>query len=229
MSHPLVLGPIEPAAARKVRFWDRIARRYAADPIADLAGYEHTLKRVQELLQPTDKVLELGCGTGSTALRLATFTQSLLATDLSAEMIAIAQEKLAVQPMSNLRFAQADADDPGLGGETHDVVLAFNLLHLLGDLDTALVGVMQALRPGGLFISKTPCVGEMNPLITRLALPLARAVGKAPDVRCFTGEQLLTAIERQGLIPMAVERHGTPGKKDIRAFIVARKPQSMRG
>jgi hypothetical protein len=32
------------AAARKARFWDRIARKYAADPIADMAGYEATLR-----------------------------------------------------------------------------------------------------------------------------------------------------------------------------------------
>jgi len=229
MFDPHALGPLDPAAARKVRFWDRIARRYAADPIADLAGYEHTLKRVQGLLRPTDKVLELGCGTGSTALRLAPFTHSLLATDLSGEMIAIAQEKLAAQPMPNLRFARADADAPGVTNGDHDVVLAFNLLHLLGDLDAALAAVVQALRPGGLFISKTPCVGEMNPLITRVALPLARALGKAPDVDCFTGEQLLAAIERQGLEPVAVERHGTRGKKDVRAFIAARKPEATRG
>ena len=42
-----------------------IARRYAADPVADPAGYEATLTRVQGLLGPQDNVLELGCGTGT--------------------------------------------------------------------------------------------------------------------------------------------------------------------
>jgi ubiquinone/menaquinone biosynthesis C-methylase UbiE len=59
------------AAARKARFWDRIARKYAADPIADMAGYEATLQRVQGLLSTEQDVLEIGCGTGTTALRLA--------------------------------------------------------------------------------------------------------------------------------------------------------------
>ncbi|MBX3638185.1 MAG: SAM-dependent methyltransferase, partial [Rubrivivax sp.] len=59
--------------------------------------------------------------------------------------------------------------------------------------------------------------------VPRLALPLLRAIGKAPKVLCFDEARLRTAIERQGLLVEAVERHGTRGK-DIRAFIVARAP-----
>lgn len=209
--------------ARKARFWDRIAPKYAAEPIADMAGYEATLQRVQALLPPGGHVLEVGCGTGSTALRLAPFTGRMLATDVSPGMIAIARERLAAQPMPQLGFALADADAPGQGQGAYDVVLAFSLLHLVEDLDQALQLLVQALRPGGLLISKTPCLSEMNPLITRLALPLMQAIGKAPQVLRFDAQQLRLALVRQGLEIVSVERHGTRGK-DIRVFIVARKP-----
>lgn len=209
--------------ARKARFWDRTARQYAADPIADVAGYEATLRRVRGLLGPEQAVLEIGCGTGSTALRLAPFTRRLLATDVSSEMITIAREKLADQPVPQLSFAVADADAPIARPGEYDAVLAFNLLHLVADLDRALVLAMRALRPGGLLISKTACLSEMNPLIPWLALPLMRAVGKAPHVLCFDAATLQAAMERHGLEIVAVERHGTRGK-DFRVFIVARKP-----
>lgn len=219
-SQPAAAGA---SAARKARFWDRIAAKYAAHPIADLAGYETTLRRVQGLLCADHDVLELGCGTGTTALRLAPFTRRLLATDVSAGMVAIARQKLAAQPLPRLSFAVADADEPvGLPGEYH-AVLAFNQLHLVADLDRALEMAMQALRPGGLFISKTPCIAEMNPLIRYLALPAMRAVGKAPPVRCFSARALQSAIVRQGMDIVAVERHGTRAR-DFRVFIVARKP-----
>jgi ubiquinone/menaquinone biosynthesis C-methylase UbiE len=217
------LTPVSAALSRKARFWDRIARKYAADPIADLLGYEATLQRVQGLLSPDHDVLEIGCGTGSSALRLAPHTQRLLATDVSAAMIAIAREKLAAQPTEPLSFAVADADEVVSGHGTWDVVLAFNLLHLVDDLDQAIDAAVQALRPGGLLISKTACINEMNPLIPRLALPLMRAIGKAPHVLCFDAGQLQAAMVRHGLAIEAVERHGTKGK-DIRVFIVARKP-----
>ena len=211
------------AAVRKARFWDRIARKYAADPIADMAGYEATLQRVQGLLSPEQDVLEIGCGTGTTALLLAPLTRRLMATDVSAGMIAIAREKLAAQPIAQLSFAVADADEPAFGQGAYDVALAFNVLHLVSDLDRALARAVQALRPGGLLISKTPCIAEMNPLIPHLALPLMRAIGKAPHVLCFNGGALQSAITRQGMEVVSVERHGTRGK-DIRVFIVARKP-----
>jgi SAM-dependent methyltransferase len=219
------LSSASAALARKARFWDLIARKYATDPIADLPGYEATLQRVQGLLSTSHDVLEIGCGTGSTALRLAPYTRRLLATDVSAEMIAIAREKLAAQPLLQLGFAVADADAPVFGQGSWDAVLAFNLLHLVDDLDHAIEAAVQALRPGGLFISKTACINEMNPLVPRLALPLMRAIGKAPHVLCFDAAQLQAALVRHGLAIEAVERHGTKGK-DIRVFIVARKPQA---
>ncbi len=213
---------VSKSSARKARFWDRIAVKYAADPIADIAGYEATLRRVQGLLSADQDVLEIGCGTGSTALRLAPFTRRLRATDVSTGMIAIAREKLAAEPVPQLSFDIADADAAVAGQGEYDVVLAFNVLHLVTDLDRALEQAMRALRPGGLLISKTACLSEMNPLI-RYALPLMRAIGKAPHVLCFDAAALQSAMARQGMDIVSVERHGTRGK-DFRVFIVARKP-----
>lgn len=211
------------SAAQKSKFWDRIARKYASDPIADGPGYEATLRRVQALLSVDHEVLEIGCGTGSTALRLAPGTRHMVATDLSVQMIAIARQKLLDQPVPQLSFAVADADEEMSGKYSYDAVLAFNLLHLVDDLNRALAASLQCLKPGGLFISKTPCITELNPLIYRVALPLMRAIGKAPHVLCFGAERLEAAIAQQGLDILSVERHGTRGK-DFRVFIVARKP-----
>jgi ubiquinone/menaquinone biosynthesis C-methylase UbiE len=221
---PTTAPELTAASDRKARFWDRIARKYAADPIADPAGYETTLKRVQDLLSPDDDVLEIGCGTGSTALRLARGVRSYLATDVSARMIAIARERqAAASPLAQLQFVRSDAERQDHGHRRFDAVLAFNVLHLVDHLDQALAAAAHALRPGGCLVSKTPCLAEMNPLVPRLALPLMRAIGKAPHVLCFDGAGLRAAIERQGLVVEAMERHGTRGK-DIRAFIVARMP-----
>ena len=214
------------SVAAKARFWNRVAHKYAADPIADLAGYEATLRRVQALLSPEHSVLEIGCGTGTTALRLAASTRQMLATDVSAEMIAIARQKLAslTEPLPQLRFGVIDAEAPAPCSDCHDAVLAFNVLHLVSDLDLALQAVLPTLKPGGLFISKTPCLTEMNPLIPHLLVPLMRALGKAPALLIFNPAQLLATFKRHGLEIEAVERHGTR-RKDIRVFIVARRPR----
>lgn len=204
----------------QARFWDRMAHRYAAAAIADPAGYETTLGRVRSLLHPGDEVLEVGCGTGTTALRLASGVRRWLGTDVSGAMVAIARRKLIQAPVAGLQFEQAEA---GAAGPPVDVVLAFNLLHLVADLDGTLARLRQRLRPGGLLISKTPCVAEMNPLLPRLALPVARAFGLAPPVRCFRADALVAAICASGCTVEAVERHGSRGR-DFRVVIVARNP-----
>lgn len=210
-------------AGDKARFWNRVARKYAAEPIADMAGYETSLRRIHALLSPSHTVLEIGCGTGSTALRLAAGTRRMLASDVSAEMIAIAREKLGAAPQPNLSFEVADCETLASNGATYDAVLALNLLHLVSDLDAALSIIVPLLKPGGLFISKTPCLAEMNPLIPRVLVPLMRRFGKAPDVMTFDADHLRRSFERHGLVIDAVERHGSK-KKDFRVFIVAIKP-----
>lgn len=139
-----------------------------------------------------------------------------------AGMVDIARAKLASRHVAQLSFAVADADATDFGLEAYDAVLAFNLLHLVDDLDRALAVAVRSLKPGGLFISKTPCMSEMNPLVPRLVLPLMRAIGKAPHVLCFDAARLQAAITAQGFEILSVERHGTRGK-DFRVFIVARK------
>lgn len=148
-----------------------------------------------------------------------------VATDVAEQMIAIAGEKLARQPIAQLEFQLADAEVPVAEQATYDAVLAFNLLHLVTDLPQTLNAAISALKPGGLLISKTPCLNEMNPLIPKLALPLLRAIGKAPPVLCFDAHQLQAAMTAQGLQILAVERHGSKSK-DWRVFIVARKPDA---
>lgn len=202
-------------------FWNRIARKYAADPISDQVGYERTITRVRGLLGLDDRVLELGCGTGTTALLLANGTGSYLATDFSAEMIAIANEKLAASSVAQLRFRVASANDLVGRGAPFDAVLGFNYLHLVDDLTGTLAAIRELLVPGGLLISKTACLSDMNPLI-RLAIPLMQLVGKAPHVNVFGSTALQDAIRKAGFEIVVCEYHGS-GRKDARLVIVARK------
>ena len=212
-------------ASPDARFWNGVARKYATHRIKDMAGYERTLARARELLDRSATVLEIGCGTGTTALKIASSVKRLIATDVSSEMIAIAQEKAAAEACANVEFITASAERaPGSAG-TYDAVLAFNALHLIGNRATALAHIHRLLKPGGLLISKTPCLSEMNPLI-RIAVPIARLIGKAPTVAFFNAKELEAEIAGAGFTIVERGRHGTGGK-DARIFIVASKSSSQ--
>jgi len=204
------------------RFWDRSSRKYARSGIADPNGYERTLERARAHLQPGDSVLELGCGTGTTALRLANGVRSYLATDISGGMIAIANEKLAVESIPALSFRTATAEELVHEESRFDAVLGFNYLHLVRDVPGTLRSIHVLLKPGGLFISKTPCLGDMNPLIRQLLLPAMRAIGKAPHVSCLGASALEQLIIAAGFDVLVRESHASKGK-DQRPYIVARK------
>lgn len=208
-------------ASKDARFWDRIARKYAADPIADQAGYDRTLEVTRGYLKPEHVVFEFGCGTGTTALNLAPAAARIVATDISSEMIAIAREKATAQGCMNVEFAVATPDQAQWPDASFDAVLGFNILHLVEARAAALAGVHRLLKPDGLFISKTPCLKEMNPLIG-LLVPIAQLVGQAPYVRFDSAAGLEREIESAGFDIIERARHGSKGK-DPRPFLVARK------
>ena len=209
------------AIANDARFWDRIARKYAASPIADVAGYERTLEHTRRLLKPSDTALEVGCGTGTTALHLAPSVQRYVATDVSGEMVTIGREKAEAAGCANLAFEVARPDAAAWAPASFDVVLAFNLLHLVAARTEALKALHDALKPGGLFISKTPCLKEMNPLI-RIAAPVMQLFGKAPYVGFFSAQEFEREIEAAGFEIVERARHGSE-KRDARLFLVARR------
>jgi len=214
------------STASDARFWDRISRKYAKDAIADQGGYERTLDRTRALLKPDDQVLELGCGTGSTALRLAGEVQSYLATDLSAGMIAIAKEKLSAGAIPALVFHTATAEASILEARRYKAVLGFNYLHMVRDVPGTLRRIHTLLAPSGLFISKTPCLGDMNPLLSLVLLPSMRAIGRAPYVSCFRQAELCELVSSAGFDILATENHATKGN-DRRPWIVARRRCSL--
>ncbi|WP_245582953.1 class I SAM-dependent methyltransferase [Sediminimonas qiaohouensis] len=201
-------------------FWDKIAAKYAARKVGNPTAYEETLAETIAHLGANDRVLELGCGTGTTALKLAPHVKSMVASDISTEMIAIAEQKRQAEGAENVRFVAAGLAEAGADEGPFDTVLAFNLLHLVADLDEALATIHARIRPGGLFISKSGCIGEMNVLFR----PLIRAmqlIGRAPYVRIMKKPELEAAIVGAGFV-LEQSRCFTGAPESL--YIVARRP-----
>ncbi len=199
-------------------FWTRLSEKYAAQPIADPADYEATLARTQSYLSERDTVLELGAGTSSTALRLAPLVSRYVSSDYSAGMTEIGRQKAFEASIPGLEVVQGALGDAALGAGPYDAVLALNLLHLLPDLDTELRRIAALMAPGGLFISKTPCLGSM--WILRPLIGALRLLGRAPFVDFFTAAQLDGKIRAAGFEIIETGDHGKRGRN---RYVVARK------
>jgi ubiquinone/menaquinone biosynthesis C-methylase UbiE len=204
--------------AGKARFWDRIARKYARTPIKDEAAYQQKLEKTRAYLTPNAEVYEFGCGTGSTAIAHAPYAKHILATDISANMIAIARSKAEAADIQNVTFRQEEAETVAEGGGPYDMVMAHSILHLLEDRDAAIARSWRLLKPGGVFVSSTACLSDGMGWF-RFIAPAGRLLGLIPYVAFFSRENLKASVRAAGF---RIEHEWQPGKNKA-VFIVAVK------
>ena len=203
--------------SRSKKFWDRIAKRYAKKPVGDEAAYQRKLATTREYFRPDMEVLEIGCGTGSTALAHAPHVGHIRATDISEKMIEIAKGKAAEAGVSNVTFEVAAIEELGAANESVDAVLALSLLHLLEDRNAVIARIHDMLRPGGIFVSNTVCLGDSMRWF-RFVAPVGRWLGVFPLLRIFTRNELEANITSAGF---EIEHEWQPDKHVV--FIIARK------
>lgn len=186
--------------ANATRFWDKIAPKYAQDPIKDMQAYEYTLGRTLSYLSQDDRVLELGSGTGNTAIQIAPHVREIVGTDISPAMMEIAAAR--PNPKGNATFRALTAEQAAKLNEPFDAVLAFNLFHLVDRFEDIIADIHRMLPTGGVFVSKTPCLADpvigFKRHLFRAMIPPMQWIGKAPAVRFFTQKDFEDALTFAG-------------------------------
>ena len=200
------------------KFWDKAANKYAASPVKDIPAYEDTLDRTRHYLKPSDRLLEIGCGTGTTALTLSASVQEVIATDISGQMLSIAESKREDRGTTNVSFVHAEVTRP-LEAAPFDAICAFSILHLVDDLQETLTHMHGQIKKGGYVISKTPCLAGMNALVRPL-IKVLQFFGKAPTVLFLNASELEAAFQRAGF---EIIETGHFGKNTKSRFVVARR------
>jgi len=198
------------------RFWDRFAERYAKKPIANEALYQKKLEVTQRYLKSDMYALEFGCGTGSTALVHAPFVKQYLAIDVSPKMIDICKQKLAKQPKANLCFSCLPFEFISSEEQSYDAILALSILHLVNDPQDIIHKVFELLKPGGVFVSSTVCIGEQMAWFKFIA-PMGHAIRLLPKVEVFSKQKLELMLLNAGFeIDYRLDTHD---KKDAQFFV----------
>jgi SAM-dependent methyltransferase len=110
---------------------------------------------VSQGLTAPRRLLDLGCGTGSHAVRLAQRGHFVLGVDRSPEMLARAHAKANHVRNGSMEFHEADIRKLDLGQRFDAALMMFTVLgYQIDDADllAALGTVRRHLKPGGLFI-----------------------------------------------------------------------------
>ena len=144
-------------------------------------------------------MLDIGCGTGTQCGDLAGSVKQVTGIDISGKLLAIAEQRTAERRLDNVEFIKTSPYDERLKADSFDVVMAFYVLHFFADLDAVVKRVHALLKPGGLFISETACLGEKNPMTGKL-LRLGARLGVLPIINPLTTRQLEQAMQRADFV-----------------------------
>jgi ubiquinone/menaquinone biosynthesis C-methylase UbiE len=142
------------------RFWDRFANYY--DSFINKVfrkSYSFILENIEPDLNLNHNVLEIGTGTGIIPFSICSKVSSIVATDISPEMVRVAKQKLLKAKTKNIDFQIQDSYNLTLPDKSFDIVIASNLLHL-HDPEKPINEVKRVMKDNGIFIAPTLCAGE---------------------------------------------------------------------
>lgn len=179
------------------RLWDRRAAKYHEAAQKD-ESYDWALERFAKYLQPDDRVLDYGCGTGIVAHKIAGDVKEVQGIDTSARMIELAKAHARERALTNVHFTRQTIFDERLVEETYGMVLALNILHLLEDPGAAVRRACELLKADGCLVSLTPCLEEAGAVL-RTLLPLIAKLGVLSYLRSFRASDVESLMRDAGL------------------------------
>ena len=137
----------------QIDVWDRMSQNYLQEiDRRFLETVRHCVERAQ--LRPGDHVLDLGTGTGTAAVEAAGKVGaggSVLAVDVSLEMLRLAESRFRTMGLGNARVAEGRAEQIPADAETFDALVACLSLMYAIDREAAAQECARVLRPAGRF------------------------------------------------------------------------------
>ncbi|MEM9772483.1 MAG: class I SAM-dependent methyltransferase, partial [Cyanobacteria bacterium P01_D01_bin.73] len=113
--------------------------------------------------------------------------------------------------------------DLNITDQSLDMVLGLSILHLLKDKEAVIAKVYKMLKPGGVFVTSTVCLGDGSPLLKVVAFvgSIVRPLGLFPILKVFTADDLVESLTQA---KFTIDYQWQPSK-DKAVFIVSKKPE----
>jgi 2-polyprenyl-3-methyl-5-hydroxy-6-metoxy-1,4-benzoquinol methylase len=170
------------------KFWDRSADYYDREEKKDELTYLKFIEKAKKYLKASDIVLDFGCGTGLVCNEIADDVKMIYAIDISSKMINIARGKATQRKIQNINYIYTTIFDDRFVSDSYDVILVFNVLHLLDDSKEVIKRLNKLLKPDGYIVSATPCMGE-KPILNSL-FSIGSKIGITPVIKSFKTNEL---------------------------------------
>ena len=136
-----------------------------------ISRHRFTLEMLEGVIPPGSKVLDVGCGTGDMAARLAERGYEVWGVDIAEPMIRYASHR-----HKSCRFRVGDAESIPFEDDTFDAVVCLGVIEYLADDAPALSEIRRVLKPGGSAVVSTPSAASPLPRMDRLCVQLVAVV-----------------------------------------------------
>jgi SAM-dependent methyltransferase len=126
------------------------------------------------------RIADLGCGTGTLTLLLAAEGYAVDGVDFSPQMV---RRALAKEPIGQVTFTEADADDPPLDPGVYDVVLCRHVLWAMPDPPATLRRWIDLLCSGGRLVLVEGSWSTGAGLSAARTVEMVEATGREAELR----------------------------------------------
>ena len=200
------------------KFWDKMANQFDKRS----RNFEQPpVEKTKKYLNVSDIVLDYGCATGTVAIEIADNVKEIQGIDISSRMIYTAKRKASECKIENIDFIQSTIFEERYKRGYFDVIIAFNILHFFEDTLKVMQKINELLKPGGLIIIATACMGKktfLNIIQFLLFRPLIK-LGIIPYMKFFKFSELEDSIANGNFQIVEIESLNSP----TNYFIVAKK------
>lgn len=97
-------------------------------------------------------VLELGCGNGNFAVKLAPYVKRICGVDFTAEMLASFKKKIMTEGIANVTLVNADMSELPFPKDTFDLIFSYSAIYYVREQDKAISQSYRALKENGIAV-----------------------------------------------------------------------------
>lgn len=186
--------------------------------------YRLFLTQLPLLFANANRVLEIGAGTGIFTLDIARNCREVLAVDISANMLALLEQKATVEGIQNIHLLKGNVEQMELDGP-FSAVCAFSSLEYFVDLPALFTRLAQLMEPGGVIYFITA-----RRSLFRFFTQIGNAMRQGIWLKAHSRREIETILTGAGFTQIVVSSHLLKSflSGGMLLEVVARRPATVK-
>ena len=206
---------------KEKKFWDKLAPKYEPFIEKNWKIYPSLLDKISQDVNVGNTILEVACGPGLVALKVAERAFKIYAVDISEPMIEKAKEKMEEKEIRNIEFSVEDAYSLPFDNKTFNTAICNSALHNMINPQKALLEIKRVLKPDGRLIATIVGIGESRKF--KLAMTIYKFFTAFPVFYKLNLDEFANMINASGFTIVNKETIKHPEDKMPMLYIVAEK------